>query len=88
VVVGFLAEWCIPCHMAVPVLETAAIRYKGRVKVGAVDFDENPALAERYGVQGLPAVVVLKGGAPAERRIGLMGRKSLDELVGRYAGKA
>ncbi len=86
VVVGFLAEWCVPCHQAVPVLETAAREHRGRVKVGAVDYDESPGLVSRYEVQGLPTVLVMNGGAPAVRRVGLMGRKGLDELLRSHAG--
>ncbi len=85
-VVGFLAEWCIPCHQALPVLETAAREHQGRVKVGAVDCDESPGLVSRYEVQGLPTVLVLKGGVPVVRRVGLMGRKSLDDLLRTFAG--
>ena len=50
VVVGFWAEWCVPCHMAQPALESAEQQHSGRLRFGLVNFDENPGLIERKGV--------------------------------------
>jgi thioredoxin 1 len=77
VVVGFWAEWCIPCHLAAPALAEAARHFRKRVRVGLVNVDENPGLAQRYEVRGLPTVIVVKDGEPRERRVGLMGRERL-----------
>jgi thioredoxin len=84
VVVGFWAEWCVPCHMAQPALESAEQQAGGRLRFGTVNFDENPRLIERYAVQGLPTILVIKDGEPADRRVGLMGRAALQDLLRRH----
>jgi thioredoxin 1 len=87
VVVGFWAEWCVPCHMAQPALESAEQQHGSRLRFGLVNFDQNPGLVERYGVQGLPTVLVVKDGRPAERRVGLMGRAALHDLLRKHLGR-
>ena len=77
VVVGFWAPWCIPCHLAAPALAEAARYFRKRLRFGLVNVDENPGLARRYEVRGLPTVIVLTGGQPRHRRVGLMGRDRL-----------
>ena len=84
VVVGFWAEWCVPCHMAQPALESAEQHHGGRLRFGLVNFDENPGLIERYGVQALPTILVFKDGKPADRRVGLMGRVALQDLLAKH----
>jgi thioredoxin 1 len=81
VIVGFWAEWCVPCHMAAPALESAARHYGGRVRFGVVNVDEEPGLARRYDIKGLPTVLVMKRGEICQRRVGLMGRVTLRSLV-------
>ena len=81
VVVGFLADWCVPCRMAEPALASAEKQHRGRLRFGVVKYDDSPALVQRYAVQGLPTVMVVKDGRPAERRVGLMGRAALRDLL-------
>lgn len=80
-IVGFWAEWCIPCHMAAPALESAAPDYRGRARFGVVNVDEEPGLAKRCGVKGLPTVLVMQRGEVCQRRVGLMGRRRLRSIV-------
>jgi thioredoxin 1 len=84
VVVGFWAEWCVPSRMAAPALETADVLHRGKLRFGLVQYDDNPGLVERYAVQGLPTLMVVKDGRPADRRVGLMGRAALQELLQKY----
>lgn len=84
VVIGFCAEWCVPSRMARPALESAEQHHAGRLRFGIVDSDESPRLMQRYGVQGLPTVMVVKDGQPVVRRVGLMGRAALQDLLGKY----
>ena len=84
VVVGFWAEWCVPCHMAQPALESAEQQAAGRLRFGLVNFDQNPGLVERYAVQGLPMTLVIKDGQPVDRRVGLMGRVALQDLLRKH----
>lgn len=62
VVVDFYAEWCPPCKMLAPTLDRLAQKYDGRVKILKCDIDENPALAERYGIQSIPNLLFFKHG--------------------------
>jgi thioredoxin len=84
VVVGFWAEWCVPCHMAQPALESAEQQAGGRLRFGLVNFDQNPGLIERYAVEGLPTILVIKDGQTADRRVGLMGRAALQDLLRKH----
>jgi thioredoxin 1 len=85
VVVAFCAAWCIPCRMAAPALESAEPRHRGQIRFGLVEYDESPALVERYAIQGLPTVIVVKDGRPVERRVGLMGRAAIRDLARKHA---
>ncbi len=79
-VVTFWADWCVPCRIAAPAIEDAARAARG-LRFGAVSYDENIALAERYDIRGLPAVLVVRDGEVRVRRIGLMGRKELRRML-------
>lgn len=81
VIVAFWADWCIPCHMAAPALQAAAPHYRGRVRFAVVDVDEEPRLAERYEVRGLPTVLVMQRGEICQRRVGLMGRERIRGVI-------
>ncbi len=85
VLVGFWAEWCLPSHGLAATLEAADERLDGRAAVGSVDVERNPELARRYGVQGLPTILLLEGGRETLRRVGLLGR---DDLLALLASRA
>jgi thioredoxin 2 len=72
VLVDFWAAWCGPCRMIAPVLERLAGELAGRVRFVKVDVDENPALAERHDVTGIPTLVLYKNGQVADRQIGAL----------------
>lgn len=81
VAVGFWAEWCVPCHIAAPAMEDAARAAQGRMRFGAVSYEDNVSLADRYDVRGLPTVLVVKNGEVCVRRVGLMGRQELRRML-------
>ena len=81
VVVGFWAEWNVPCRMSAPAMVDAARKLAGRLRVGVVDYDRDGALAERYEVKGLPTVIVIREGEVCVRRVGLMGRAELRRML-------
>lgn len=72
VVVDFWADWCGPCKMLSPVIESLADQYEGKVLVGKVNVDEEPELARRFGVMSIPTVVFLKNGQEFDRKVGVM----------------
>lgn len=80
VLVEFTATWCAPCRVQGAVLERVAERDEG-VTVGAVDVDDYPELAARYGVRGMPTLVVFKGGKETARRLGLAQEQAVAALI-------
>src|SRR5947207_580956 len=84
VLVDFWAEWCVPCTMMAPALEWASAHFRGRLTVGRIDVDANPAVLARYNVVGLPTVLVVDGGKEAERRVGLMDSSAIVKLLARH----
>jgi thioredoxin 1 len=85
VLVDFWAEWCQPCLAMVPDLESVAEAYAGRVRVGKLNVEQHGQVAEQYGIQAMPTLLVFKGGKVAEQRVGKMSRdaivKFLDPLL-------
>lgn len=78
VLVDFWAPWCSPCKMLGPTIEALAAEYAGRVKVAKVNVDDNQELAVRYGIRGIPTVMVFKDG---EAKASLVGLRTKDELA-------
>ena len=70
--VDFWADWCGPCKILGPVIEGLAAQYDGKVVVGKVNVDDEPELAQRFGVMSIPTVVFLKNGAELDRKVGVM----------------
>ena len=70
--VDFFAAWCGPCKMLGPVIESLAAKYDGKVMVAKVNTDQEPMLAQRFGVMSIPTVVFLKNGREFDRKVGAM----------------
>jgi thioredoxin 2 len=70
VLVDFWAPWCGPCRTVSPLLERLAHEYAGRLKLVKLNVDEAPAIASRYGVQGIPLLVLIEAGAESDRLVG------------------
>ena len=85
VVVDFWAEWCAPCHRVHPILEALARDYAGRVEVTKVNVDEEPGLAERFGVRAMPTFLFLRDGEVVDQ---LTGARPRDEFAARFAALA
>ena len=82
VVVDFWAPWCGPCRSQTPILEQFASKYSGKVNVGKVNVDENPDLAQKFGIMSIPTIMVFKGGEVAARAVGVQSLEHLTKLAG------
>ena len=81
VLVDFYADWCGPCKTIAPAIEAVADSFADRLRVAKVNVDDNPELATRYGVRGIPTLVVFKNGEPVDSVTGAIGQRGIDELV-------
>ncbi len=86
VVVDFWAEWCMPCGMLAPIFKELAKEYAGKLKFVKVNVDDNPVLAARYGVQGIPTLVIFRNGKEVERVVGAYPKAVLNEILDRVLG--
>ena len=84
VLVDFWATWCGPCRMIAPVIEQIGAEYEGRAIVGKVDVDEEPGLAQRYGIMSIPTLMVMKGGKVVETAVGARGKDAVAGMLNRH----
>jgi thioredoxin 1 len=86
VLVDFWAAWCAPCRMMNPTVEAVAGEYEGSATVVKLNVDDNPSTSQRYGIKGIPTMILFKGGKEEERVVGATSKEALSRLVGKYVG--
>jgi len=86
VLVDFYADWCGPCRAMEPALKDVAAEYNGEVTVVKLNIDENPATQQRYGVMGIPALLLFEGGEVRERTAGAQARSAIAAMIEKVAG--
>jgi thioredoxin 1 len=81
VLIDYWAEWCGPCKMIAPVLDDIANEYDGRLKVVKLNIDENPNTPPRYGIRGIPTLMLFKGGEVEATKVGAVSKSQLVAFI-------
>jgi thioredoxin 1 len=81
VLVDFWAEWCGPCKMIAPVLDELADEYAGKLKVCKLNIDANPETAPKYGVRGIPTLIIFKNGQAEATKVGALSKSQLATFI-------
>lgn len=83
VLVDFWAPWCGPCQMMGPIIEELAKEMEGKVKIGKMNVDENPAISEKFGIMSIPSIKIYKDGKVVKEFTGVQSKESLKEELGK-----
>ena len=81
VLVDYWAEWCGPCKMIAPALDQIASEYQGRLKVAKLNIDENQATPPKYGIRGIPTLMIFKNGAVEATKVGALSKSQLTAFI-------
>ena len=86
VLVDFWAEWCGPCKMIAPVLDEIAGEYAGKLKIAKVDVDANPDVPGKFGIRGIPTLILFKDGNAEATKVGALSKTQLVEFINESVG--
>ncbi len=81
VLVDFWAEWCGPCKMIAPILDEIATEYNGKVKVAKLNIDDNPDTPPKFGIRGIPTLMLFKNGSVAATKVGAVSKSQLTAFI-------
>ena len=81
VMIDFWAAWCGPCRALAPIVDEVAKAYEGKIKVAKMDVDKNSATPQRYGVRGIPTLLVFKGGQVREQIVGYVPKEAIEKAL-------
>ncbi|MGM0553845.1 MAG: thioredoxin TrxA [Pseudomonadota bacterium] len=84
VLVDYWAEWCGPCKMIAPILDEIAEEYAGKVKVAKLNIDENPSTPPKYGIRGIPTLMLFKNGDVEATKVGALSKSQLTAFLDQH----
>jgi thioredoxin 1 len=84
VLVDFWAQWCAPCRMLAPTVEAVAEKYEGSATVVKLNVDDNPAVSQRYGIKGIPTLILFKNGKEEERVVGATSKEAISRMIDKH----
>ncbi len=88
VLVDFFAPWCGPCRLLAPVVEAVAAEYQGVVRVVKLNVDDNASISQRFGIKGIPTLILFQDGKEAERIVGAASEKTIAQMIDRHSSGA
>ncbi len=81
VLVDYWAEWCGPCKMIAPILDEIAADYQGKLKITKLNIDDNPATPPKFGIRGIPTLMIFKGGDVQSTKVGALSKSQLTAFI-------
>ena len=81
VLVDYWAEWCGPCKMIAPILDEIAKEYEGKLKITKLNIDENPETPPKYGIRGIPTLMIFKSGDVRSTKVGALSKSQLTAFI-------
>jgi thioredoxin len=88
VLVDFWAAWCAPCRMLAPTVNAVAEKYSSTALVVKLNVDENPSISQRYGIKGIPTLILFKGGKEEERVVGATSQEAISRMLDKHISGA
>ena len=84
VLVDFWAEWCAPCRMLAPTVDAVAEKYADTARVVKLNVDDNPTVSQKYGIKGIPTLILFKGGKEEERIVGATSKEAISRMIEKH----
>ena len=81
IIVDFWAEWCVPCKQIGPILEDISDEYKEKITIGKLDVDENPEIASKYQIRGIPTMMLFNNGTLIDTKVGMSSKSDLVQWI-------
>jgi thioredoxin 1 len=88
VLVDFWAAWCAPCRMLAPTVEAVADKYASNARVVKLNVDDNPSVSQRYGIKGIPTLILFKNGREEERVVGATSEGAISRMIEKHVSTA